>query len=212
MRSVRSLVSPTWTSPSSSTVTPSTVADRTSSTGTWTGAGAHSSYSQAVNDLNYYTGKGVARDRIVLGVPFYGYCWGNCPGGSSVYVLFKDIVARYPDAWNQDWIDSGGAKWSYNGVATMKAKTQLASGYGGNKNAAAVVRGEPATFSRDQYEGALLKRAEELADKQGVTREQALLDNLTTDDTMRELTNAYEVANAAEYGATLRKRYAGAAA
>jgi GH18 family chitinase len=100
-------------------------------TGTWTGAGAHSSYSQAVNDLNYYTGKGLPRDKIVLGVPFYGYCWGNCPGGSSVYVLFKDIVARYPDAWNQDWIDSGGAKWSYNGVATMKAKTQLANGYGG---------------------------------------------------------------------------------
>ncbi|MGU3389838.1 hypothetical protein [Sphingomonas sp. M1A8_2b] len=80
------------------------------------------------------------------------------------------------------------------------------------KNAAAVAKGEPATFTRLQYEDALLKRAEELADKQGVTPEQALSANLTTDSTIRDLTNAYEVANAAEYGSTIRKRYAGAGA
>lgn len=80
------------------------------------------------------------------------------------------------------------------------------------KNAATVGKGEPATFTRLQYEDALLKRAEELADKQGVTPEQALSANLTTDSTIRDLTNAYEVANAAEYGSTIRKRYAGAAA
>jgi GH18 family chitinase len=100
-------------------------------TGTWTGPGAHSSYQQAVSDLNYYMGKGVARDKIVLGVPFYGYCWGSCPGGSSVYVLYKDIVARFPGSWNVDWIDTGSARWSYNGVATMKSKTVLANSYGG---------------------------------------------------------------------------------
>ena len=68
------------------------------------------------------------------------------------------------------------------------------------------------TFTRLQYGNALLRRAEELADKQGVTPNQALSANLTTDSTIRELSNAYEVANAAEYGSTVRKLYAGAGA
>jgi len=100
--------------------------------GTWTGAGEHSSYQQAVDAMDFYLARGVARDRIVLGVPFYGYCWGNCGNGQgSVYVLYKDILARFPDASQSDWIDREGARFSYNGVATMKAKTELARQYGG---------------------------------------------------------------------------------
>ena len=100
--------------------------------GTWTGAGEHASMQQAVNAINFYVARGVARDKIVLGVPFYGYCWGNCGGGqSSVYVLYKDILARFPDAWNTDWIDRGGAKYSFNGLATMRAKSQMGKQYGG---------------------------------------------------------------------------------
>lgn len=101
-------------------------------TGTWTGPGEHSSYAQAQDALNYYANKGVARDRMVLGVPFYGYCWGNCGGGqSSTYILYKDILAKYPSASNADWINADGAQYSYNGLATMSAKTTLAKGYGG---------------------------------------------------------------------------------
>jgi len=101
-------------------------------TGTWTGPGEHSTYAQAVNDLNFYTGKGVAKSRIVLGVPFYGYCWGNCGGGqTSTYLLYQDILAKFPNAWNADWIDSGGAQYSYNGTGTMAKKTALAAQYGG---------------------------------------------------------------------------------
>ncbi|APR88556.1 Chitinase [Minicystis rosea] len=100
-------------------------------TGTWTGPGAHSSYQQAVEALNFYTNKGVAKDKMVLGVPFYGYCWGNCGGTSSKYILYKDILTKFPNAWNADWIDSGGAQYSYNGTATMTQKTDLAQQYGG---------------------------------------------------------------------------------
>ena len=100
-------------------------------TGTWTGAGDHSSYSQAVSDLNYYAGKGVAKDKIVLGAPMYGYCWGNCGGVSSAYVLYKDIVAKFPNAPNSDTLTSGGATYWYNGKATMAKKTTLSLGYGG---------------------------------------------------------------------------------
>jgi chitinase len=101
-------------------------------TGTWTGPGEHSSYSQAVTALSYYENKGVPRSKIVLGVPFYGYCWGNCGNGqSSTYVLYKDILARYPNAWNSDWINADGAQYSYNGLATLRSKTTLAKQYGG---------------------------------------------------------------------------------
>lgn len=101
-------------------------------TGTWTSAGAHSSYDQAVKDLAYYTSKGVEKSKLVLGVPFYGYCWGSCGGGqTSTYVLYKDILAKFPNAAGADWIDQGGAKYSYNGTATMAKKTDLAEQYGG---------------------------------------------------------------------------------
>jgi GH18 family chitinase len=100
-------------------------------TGTWTLAGAHSSYQQAVDALNFYVNKGVAKSKIVLGVPFYGYCWGNCGGQASSYVLYKDILGKFPNAWNADWIDQNGTKYSYNGTATMARKTELAKQYGG---------------------------------------------------------------------------------
>jgi hypothetical protein len=100
-------------------------------TGTWTGPGEHSSYQQAVDALAFYEDRGVPRDRIVLGVPFYGYCWGNCNGESSTYVLYKDILARFPNAYATDWIEEGGATYSFNGVATMQAKAALGEQYGG---------------------------------------------------------------------------------
>ncbi|WNG36656.1 chitinase [Archangium violaceum] len=100
--------------------------------GTWTGPGEHSSYAQAETALAFYKNKGVSPDKIVLGVPFYGYCWGNCGGGkSSAYVLYKDILAKYPNASSSDWLSVDGAQYSYNGLATMRAKTALAKQHGG---------------------------------------------------------------------------------
>lgn len=78
------------------------------------------------------------------------------------------------------------------------------------KSASAVGRGEQPTHSRDDYEAALLKRADALAKEQGVSPEQALSRNLTTDAELRDLSNAYEAANASAYGAALRKRHAAA--
>lgn len=101
-------------------------------TGTWTDAGEHSSYQQALDDIAYYEKKGVAKDKIVLGAPMYGYCWGSCGNGQTkLYVLYKDILAKYPDAASKDWIDSNGTKYSYNGAATLAKKTTLAAKYGG---------------------------------------------------------------------------------
>src|SRR3546814_2821448 len=44
----------------------------------WGEAGAeHSSYAMAARDLDLWLARGVARERLVLGVPFYGYGFGG---------------------------------------------------------------------------------------------------------------------------------------
>jgi chitinase len=89
----------------------------------------HATYQLAVSDLSAFTKRGVPAAKLVLGVPFYGYCWGACPDGG--YLPYDAILQRYPDAWQKDWIDQGGSKISYNGQPTIKKKAELAKGYGG---------------------------------------------------------------------------------
>lgn len=74
------------------------------------------------------------------------------------------------------------------------------------KSASAVCRGERPAHSREEYETALLKRADVLAKEQGISPEQALSRNLATDADLRDLTNGYEAANAAFYAASRPKR------
>ena len=28
--------------------------------------------------------RGIPAEKVTLGVPFYGYCWGNCPNGTAL--------------------------------------------------------------------------------------------------------------------------------
>ncbi len=95
--------------------------------GTWTGPGQHSSYNLAVNDLNFWNGRGVDKDHLVLGVPSYGYRWtGNTSAGSSS-VGYNFLVSTYPRAANQDSITPAAGQAIYhNGVPTIKDKTALA--------------------------------------------------------------------------------------
>jgi GH18 family chitinase len=80
----------------------------------------------ANKDLAFFRGK-TSADKIILGVPFYGYCWGTgCPAAAMTY---SEIVAKWPGA--PDWYVNGGLTVSYNTSATIAAKTQLAHGYGG---------------------------------------------------------------------------------
>jgi chitinase len=100
--------------------------------GTWTGPGEHSTVEQAESAIAFYRSRGVDPERIVLGVPFYGYCWGACGGNSDRrYILYRDILDAHPDAWQRDWIQSGGATYSYNGIDTIRTKTALGRDLGG---------------------------------------------------------------------------------
>jgi chitinase len=79
----------------------------------------HSTYNYALQCLSYWSGRGLAKNKIVLGVPFYGR-----PSWSS----FATLVSQGADP-NADIFNGNG----YNGKATIANKTNYVknNGYGG---------------------------------------------------------------------------------
>lgn len=90
----------------------------------------HSTMASARSDMNYWvTTRGYPADRTVLGVPFYGYCWGTACESSAL--TYAAILSRWSDAASKDWIEEEGLSLSYNGEATLRSKTALAKEHGG---------------------------------------------------------------------------------
>jgi len=77
----------------------------------------HSSYNYAVSSLDYWLGRGLLASKAVLGVPFYG---------REPPTPYKTLVAQDPQAPYKDQVGS----IYYNGLATMRSKTQLAASRG----------------------------------------------------------------------------------
>jgi chitinase len=79
----------------------------------------HSTYNYAIDCLNYWSGRGLAKNKIVLGVPFYGR-----PSWSS----FATLVSQGADP-NGDIFNGNG----YNGKTTIANKATYVknNGYGG---------------------------------------------------------------------------------
>jgi chitinase len=78
---------------------------------------SHSAYSYAERSLAYWSGRGLPRDKMVLGVPFYS---------RPVEVPYRKLVATNAAAPNGDELDYFGTMVNYNGIATIRAKTRLA--------------------------------------------------------------------------------------
>lgn len=96
-------------------------------TGPWnlSNPGQDAPYAMAVDDLIYWGNtRGITKDKLNLGVPFYGYGFGtNAPSSIS----FKNLVAQYPGAENTDQVTvPGGGIIYYNGIPTITSKVQLA--------------------------------------------------------------------------------------
>lgn len=89
-------------------------------TGSWAPErpGQHSSYKKAESDLKHWKSRGLSKDQIVLGVPFYGYDFDN----NGIGVKYKDIISNNTNAENLDQI----GQLYYNGQPTIAAKTELA--------------------------------------------------------------------------------------
>ena len=90
--------------------------------------GPHSTYEQAAADLDYFgTERKIPRDKMVLGVPFYGYGFGPELTSPAVSMPYSQIVLTFPGSELADqWDMAGGKVMYYNGIPTMKRKTALA--------------------------------------------------------------------------------------
>jgi GH18 family chitinase len=95
-------------------------------TGPWSNPGPHSSFEDAIGSgsdasstgLAYWENyRGFSKDKIILGVPFYGRDFDD-NGGAGV--TYAGILQEYPDAWNYDQVDN----IYYNGIPTMVQKAQ----------------------------------------------------------------------------------------
>ena len=90
-------------------------------TGNWdqTRPGQHSPYWYAQKMITDFKKRGVKKEQLCLGVPFYGYGFYKIPGSYNYF----DILKRYPDAWQKDQV---GDTIYYNGMTTIWKKTRLA--------------------------------------------------------------------------------------
>ena len=79
--------------------------------------GQHSSLEFAKGNVGYWLKRGLAKEKVVLGVPFYGYGFGKDAKGDEW--SYAKILAAYPGAEKVDQI--GDTVW-YNGIPTMRAK------------------------------------------------------------------------------------------
>jgi chitinase len=117
-------------------------------TGPWRpeNPGPHSTFSKAEEDLKYWTvDRGLPKNKVNLGLPFYGYCFGTKYGQSMSYV---QIVSSFPGSENQDFVDpeTGGTIY-YNGSTTIRNKTSLALQNAGGVMIWQILQDAPGTLS-----------------------------------------------------------------
>jgi chitinase len=97
--------------------------------GTWTSACDHSTLDLATSQIAHWVNvRSMPAEKMVLGVPFYGYSW---TGDSAALMSYRDILKVKPDAWSMDRFDQNGTTYSYNGKGTIAAKVALGKQYGG---------------------------------------------------------------------------------
>jgi chitinase len=77
----------------------------------------HSPYEYALQALDYWEGRGLPKEKMVLGVPFYGR-----PSEAT----YRELVANDPQAAQSDSSSYLGGMVYYNGIPTIQAKTNLA--------------------------------------------------------------------------------------
>lgn len=90
--------------------------------------GPHSLYEHAVEDLDYFGNvRKIPREKMTLGVPFYGYGYGPELTSKAISMSYAKITETFPGSEQTDeWTMPGGMILYYNGIPTIKKKTELA--------------------------------------------------------------------------------------
>lgn len=90
--------------------------------------GPHATYTHAVQDLDYFgVERSIPKEKMVLGVPFYGYGYDLSLTSPAVSMNYGKITASFSGAENVDeWGMPDGRILYYNGIHTIKQKTALA--------------------------------------------------------------------------------------
>jgi GH18 family chitinase len=81
--------------------------------------GQHSSLQFAKDNVAYWLERGLPKSKAVLGVPFYGYGFGEAFKNRDY--PYSTIIRDFPGAESLDQV--GNTIW-YNGIPTIKAKSQ----------------------------------------------------------------------------------------
>jgi len=83
----------------------------------------HGSMKQFEQGLSFWTARGLPKEKIVMGVPFYSHPKGM---PKATGVSYAQLVNVDPAAAQTDTLDYIGAIQIYNGIPTIQAKTKIA--------------------------------------------------------------------------------------
>ena len=81
------------------------------------GGSPHANYDWSIASVNFWKGRGLPASKAVIGVPFYS---------RPSYYTFADLVSRDPANANRDCVTINGSNECYNGLPTVRRKTQWA--------------------------------------------------------------------------------------
>jgi len=82
----------------------------------------HGTMEQFQKGLDYWSKRGLPKEKIVMGVPFYSHVKDSAAQG----VTFAKLVQADPAAAQVDEFDYYGLTEVYNGIPTVQAKTRIA--------------------------------------------------------------------------------------
>jgi GH18 family chitinase len=81
-------------------------------------------------EVDRWVNRGMPKERVVYGVPFYGMQWPT-GGGAPKTVGYGELLRAFPAAATQDELQGNGTVTYLNSRTTIQAKANLARAYGG---------------------------------------------------------------------------------
>jgi|GEM_PF-4731166 len=99
--------------------------------GTWSSSpfGNHSSYIGATSAIAYWVGRSIAKSKMILGLPCYGYQFASTSGGSGTARSYASIVTAESDLKSSDDATANGLTL-FNNQDIIMQKTQYAMDQG----------------------------------------------------------------------------------